>query len=118
MADQELPQKLLLQRIRNRIIEYLELAASADEQRDYERRVPIAHVPNEMINQWEDWVNGDDLDRYGPPVFSEDERRALRSFNSVLLAVADERPIRCRVRLSYCSTRLSGRALWPERKML
>jgi len=92
MSDQELSQQLLHQRIRNRIIEYLELAASADEQREYERRAPMAHVPNEMINQWEDWVNGDDLDWYGPPIFSDDERHALRSFNSVWLAVADETP--------------------------
>lgn len=92
MAEREISQQLLQQRIRNRIIDYLELAASADEQRDYERRVPIAQVPNEMINQWEDWVDGDDLDWYGPPVFSEDERQAVRSFQSVWLAVADDTP--------------------------
>ncbi len=92
MSDQELSQQLLHQRIRNRIIDYLELTASADEQRDYERRVPIAHVPNEMINQWEDRVSSDDLDLYGPPVFSDDERHALSRFNSVWLEVADETP--------------------------
>lgn len=92
MSDQEISQQLLQQRIRNRIIEYLEVAASADEQRDYERRVPMAQVPNEMINQWEDWVNGDDLDWYSPPVFSEDERQALRNFQSIWLTVANETP--------------------------
>lgn len=92
MADRDISQQLLQQRIRNRIIEYLEVAASADEQRDYESRAPIAHVPNEMINQWEDWVKGDDLDWYGPPVFSKDESIALRSFHGIWLAVADETP--------------------------
>jgi hypothetical protein len=42
------------QRVRNRIIEYLELAASLAAQADYDSAVPIAHVPYEVINQWED----------------------------------------------------------------
>lgn len=44
--------RLVAQRIRNRIIEYLELASSFEAQ----QHAPIAHVPNEVINQWEDWV--------------------------------------------------------------
>ena len=48
--------QLLRQRIRNNIIEYLELAASVDEKRAYERNVPITQVPDEVINQWEDSV--------------------------------------------------------------
>lgn len=44
------------QRVRNRVIEYLELASSFEEQEEYERNVPIAHIPYEVINQWEDWV--------------------------------------------------------------
>lgn len=48
--------RLIEQRVRNRIIEYLELAASFEDQRRYERDVPIAHVPYEVINQWGDQV--------------------------------------------------------------
>jgi hypothetical protein len=84
--------RLLQQRVRNRIIEYLGTAASAEEQREYERDVPIAQVPNEMINQWEDWIPDGDLDWFSPPVFSPEESEAIRSFHKVWLSVADETP--------------------------
>ena len=73
-------------------MDYLELAASADEQREYERRAPIAQVPNEMINQWEDWVRADDLGWYAPPVFSHEESEAIQRFHEVWAGVADETP--------------------------
>jgi hypothetical protein len=44
------------QRIRNRIIESLELAASYDDQLTYEKSVPFVNVPYEVINGWGDWV--------------------------------------------------------------
>lgn len=50
---------MVQQRVRNRVIEYLELASSFEEQREYEQAAPIAHVPYEVINQWEDWVYTD-----------------------------------------------------------
>ncbi len=92
MDDPPVSTQLLRQRVRNGIMDYLELAASADEQREYERRVPIAQVPNEMINQWEDWVRADDLGWYSPPVFSHEENEAIRSFHEVWEGVADETP--------------------------
>ncbi|MBP2321034.1 hypothetical protein JOF56_001419 [Kibdelosporangium banguiense] len=51
--------RVVLQRHRNRIIEYLEVAASFDDQQEYERNVQIVHVPYEVINQWEDWFPKD-----------------------------------------------------------
>ena len=48
-------ERLVAQRIRNRIIEYLELAASYAAQEEYQRVAPI-NVPSEVMNQWEDWV--------------------------------------------------------------
>lgn len=50
---------IAIQRIRNRVIEYLELASSFDNQSAYQAAVPYIHVPNEIINQWEDWVDPD-----------------------------------------------------------
>lgn len=79
-------------RIRSNIIDYLELAASADEQREYERRVPIVHVPNEMINQWEDCVPDADFDWYSEPEYSLDEQRAIKRFHGVWGTVADDTP--------------------------
>jgi hypothetical protein len=51
--------RVVEQRVRNRIIEYLEPASSFEAQQQYERDVAIAHVPYELINQWEDWVHKD-----------------------------------------------------------
>lgn len=53
-ASSEPTRRLVEQRVRNRIIEYLELAASFKEQLAYERNAPIANVAHEVINQWED----------------------------------------------------------------
>ena len=92
MAEPKISRQLLQQRMRNRIIEYLELAASAEAQREYERRAPIAVIPNEVINQWEDFVNADDWDWYSQPVFSAEESEAIRSFHAVWLVVAEETP--------------------------
>jgi len=93
MAEQKISRQLVQQRVRNRIIEYLELAASAEQQRDYERRAPIAKMANEMINQWEDWVNADRWDWYSQPVFSAEESKAIQSFHAVWLGVADQTPV-------------------------
>lgn len=60
-------------RIRDRIIEYLALVANPEAQIDYQSAVPIAHVPSEIINQWEDWVFGDRAtwsDALSPEVYS------------------------------------------------
>ena len=47
---------MIQQRVRNRVMEYLELVSSFDEQRAHESDVPIATVPAEVFNQWEDWT--------------------------------------------------------------
>lgn len=92
MAERQISRQLLQQRIRNRIIEYLEIASSAEKQREYERRVPIAQVPNEMINMWADVVDPGNLDWYSEPVFSDEENHAVRSFHDVWSDVADATP--------------------------
>jgi len=75
--------RLVEQRIRNNIIEYLELASSYDEQLQYQANVPIARVPAEVICIWEDNVPSDP--RRGPlsGVFSEPEVAAVREFHAV-----------------------------------
>jgi len=84
--------QLLRQRIRNNIIAYLEVAASAQEQQEYERNVPIAQVPNEMINQWQDSVDPDDFTWYSEPVFTREENQAMRNFHATWSEVADATP--------------------------
>lgn len=84
--------RVLAQRIRNRLMEYLETASSYEAQREYERNVPIAHVPHEMINQWEDWVDGAKLDWFEEPVFSSREQEAIRTYHAVWDSVAKDTP--------------------------
>ena len=76
--------------VRNGIISYLELASSPDAQRAYERRVPVARVPDELILTWEDLGLVTDSDWYGEPEFSFAEQAAIREFHQVWRAVSDE----------------------------
>lgn len=79
-------------RIRNRIIEYLELAASHEEQTAYQTAAPHIHVPNEVINRWEDWVRPDWQRYMTAPVFSLAEIEAIAAFHSSWDAVASATP--------------------------
>jgi hypothetical protein len=75
--------RVVEQRVRNRIIEYLELASSFEAQQEYERDVPIEHVPYEVINQWEDWVHKDPReDRDLPDVYDGAEVEAMCQFHA------------------------------------
>lgn len=85
--------RVVEQRVRNRIIEYLDLASSFDDQLEYQRSAPIAYVPNEVINQWEDWVHTDPrtVDQH-PDVYSTNEITAMRRFHAVWEMTADSVP--------------------------
>jgi hypothetical protein len=97
-VDESQPsERVVDQRIRNRIIEYFELAASNDDQLAYEKNVPIAHVPYEVINQWEDWVPaGPSKAVNDPSVFSAAELQEMQDFQlvweSTAAAVPDDYP--------------------------
>ena len=80
--------RLVEQRVRNRIIEYLTVVSSFEEQRQYQVAAPLVHVPTEMINQWEDWVLGDPRTYELADVYSEAEVRAVRCFHEVWDRVA------------------------------
>ena len=83
VSTEDSPSRLLVeQRIRNRIIEYFELASSFEAQQQLERG-SIAHVPHEVINIWEDWNPVDQSvwpGRLAHP-YSEDEIAAMQRFN-------------------------------------
>lgn len=83
MDESEPSERVVDQRIRNRIIEYLELVASFDDQLAYERKAPIAHVPYELINQWEDWLPRAFEAGRLPSVFAVAELHELREFQVV-----------------------------------
>ncbi len=89
MATNQPSEQVVLQRVRNRIIEYLDTAASFREQRRFRATVPIADAVNEVICQWEDFVDRDRLEEYGPPVFSHEEVEAMTDFQATWKGVAD-----------------------------
>lgn len=82
------------QRVRNRIIEYLDLAASYEKQADYVAAAPpFVNVPYEVINQWQDWVPLDPRTDPNPMnVLSADEIRAMCHFHATWEVVADAVP--------------------------
>ena len=75
--------RVVEQRVRNRVIEYLELAGSFEEQQEYERNVPIAHIPYEVIEQWRDSVRKDPREDPNPlDVYDEAEVEAMGQFHA------------------------------------
>ena len=84
-AEREQPsQKVVDQRVRNRVIEHLELVSSPQRQADYARNAPpFVNVPYEIINQWQDWVP---LDPRSDPnlddVYSPAEIQALGNYHA------------------------------------
>lgn len=94
---EQTPPAVVERRVRNRIIEYLELASSFALQREYQANVdakaPYVDVPSEVINQWEDWVFDQELDTgYGAPTYTSEEHEAILEFHSVWNDVAERTP--------------------------
>ncbi len=93
MSEADPSARVVSQRIRNRIIESIELAGSFQSQLDYEKNVPFVNVPYEVINQWEDWVRGDPrIDEQLSDALSNDELDAMADYQSVWNVVADAVP--------------------------
>ena len=90
-VNAEASDQVVRQRIRNRIVEYLELASSFEAQRAYQAAVQVP-VPSEVINQWEDWVPRPGDPSFVQPVFSQAEQEAIASFHQVWEEVAAATP--------------------------
>ena len=94
---EEVSRKVVDQRIRNRVIEHLELQSSFALQDDYQRAVPYIHVPYELINAWEDYIPrdpGDDPEVSS--VYSDEEIEVLgrvhRAWNEAAEALPNDYP--------------------------
>ncbi len=75
------PKEVVDTRIRNRIMEYLQLVSSAAQQEDYQRRVPDVNVPTELICSWEDWMPVEEgAQGFAPPVYSAEEYEAIERY--------------------------------------
>jgi hypothetical protein len=73
------------------VIEQLEALASEDDQLAYERNVPIANVPSELLWQWFSVAYHPD-DPYFCTCFSSDELSVLHNFNQYFLSRVDNLP--------------------------
>ena len=67
------------------------LLSDREAQRAYERDVPIANVPAELLSMWFDDIYHPSSDRFGA-AFSDDERAELAAFNDSYRARADDLP--------------------------
>jgi len=92
MPELTISDRLLHQRIRNRRIEALKLAASWPDQTAFQRRSPNIPVPVEVIEKWYDTLpNGEDT-RFPEPLYSAQEAHALRRFAHRIEAICDATP--------------------------
>lgn len=78
-------EQVLLQGVRNRLIDYLEVAASFEAQVTFSEQSPQVNVALEVLEQWADWVGPDWQDDFVSPVFSPDELLAIGLFQDVWL---------------------------------
>jgi hypothetical protein len=67
-----------LQRARNCLIGYLELAANIEQQ----KQLTDADIVNEVLEQWADWVSPNWRDEFISPVFSIFECAAVNTFQT------------------------------------
>jgi hypothetical protein len=76
-------ERVLLQRVRNHLIDYLEIAASFQAQQEFQAQSPQLHVATEVLEQWADWVSPNWQQELKAPTFSEPERDAITQFQAI-----------------------------------
>ncbi len=86
---QSVSDRVVRQRIRNRVIEDLELQASFELQRDYEARVPVISA-GEVIEGWHAWIYGDPRHETPHAVLTLDDIAALAPVHDCIEAAAME----------------------------
>lgn len=78
--------------MRNRIIDYLDLVCNRNELLTYQQKAPI-NVLNEIINQWEDWINIQNLEKtYPSPTYTPEERAAIIEYHKIWNEIAGKIP--------------------------
>jgi hypothetical protein len=86
-------EQVVLQRIRNRVIEVLEIAASYEEQMRYQAKVPYINVPDELCSMWfDDLVSENWQSWFTPPVFTPEEIDAVTHFDKIYRTVVAALP--------------------------
>ena len=93
--NEEVSELILNQRIRNRIIEYLSLVSQPSQLREYQENVSVS-VLNEVIQQWQDWVDIDNTsvyEQFTRPPFTSEEQVAILEYNEIWDKVIDNIPM-------------------------
>ena len=89
----EVPNSLVYQRIRNRVIEHLDLLMDRDAQLEYQERVPFVHVSHQLIELWCDVVDPEaSKEQFPLGLYDAAERSELSEFNRVFLDVLHSTP--------------------------
>jgi hypothetical protein len=86
-SQEEPSDALVVQRIRNRIIEQLELCLP-EGQRQHLETYPFIYVPYEVINGWEDFAPSRAPSHFTIPPFTAEELEAVARFHDVWSEVA------------------------------
>lgn len=78
----------LAKRIRQNVLNVLELWSSKKEQLEYQKSVPIAQVSDELFCQWADDTYHPDSKQF-KIAFNEKEREILAEFDKVFNSISD-----------------------------
>src|SRR5437870_4728367 len=81
MQQEKVDNQVLLQRIRNRMIEAIEMSANFERQWEYQHSFPYVNVPTEIIECWSDSFYNHDPAWLSSPVFTIDEVAAITKFD-------------------------------------
>jgi hypothetical protein len=98
---QEISDILLKQRIRNRIIEVIEIIASYEAWEEF--------GGDEVINMWDDWVDDNRIGHYIEPVFTKQEQECMAELQNRVNQVVDHAP-----QFLPSISELKGNAYWSS----
>lgn len=81
---EEIPESIVNQRTRNRVIEVLDYYAIVD------NLTPLK--PTEILEMWDEWVDDNQLESFQKPAFTDEEIEAISRFHENWKQFCDELP--------------------------
>ncbi len=89
--DTKLRNKLICN-FRAEVFDVLEMISSKEYQFDYQEKVPIAHVSEELFNQWESCYQTPKNQEWYQEAFTETEHIILKTFDDVFEGICKKTP--------------------------
>ena len=101
---------VISQRIRNHLIAHLELACSEEMLLEYQKNVPIAQVPIELIEKWADSFDMDCYVKgwYTSPTYTEEELQSALAFEAMINHACKNMP-----EITYDINEIFKMSWWP-----